>query len=899
MHFKKVIFLCICFVLFQQYIQAQVFGQPYIACPEQPITFTSPANQTLRHAWDFATGDLSNTPQATVINGFMQFTFRPETIKLVKDDDGNWYGFIVNAGYSNILRANFGNSLDNIPTYTQVGTYGCGTPAGGYHVEVTKSNGSWYMFYTCISGAVVRFNFGTSIANLSPSCQTIITGLNVPISLNPNPTGSSVRFDDVTNKWFIFIAMFPQSLGVLVYDFGNSLDNAPTYTRAILNVGCLADDLAKDENGHWHLPFSMLGARWGILRFGTSLNNIPTIDYFNGVPNPVLPSSITFYYHRVYKDGLDWWGYAVEVNGAVLRWKYGNSLYNRPTLQNLGNFGILGNIAQPGAASIGFDLVKDDANSTWYFFSINRNFFAYTASNANVGRLIRLKFPNSISSNPIISDSKPSLDIKFESGKNIMELRTYNSDNRLINHYADSIRIKEAGVAKFVLQNQCLGLTTNFINLSYGNLNLINQTIWDFGNGQTSSVANPTYQYPQSGNYQVNLTVNNTNGCSSVYTKNIRVSKYPKADFRIKQLDCASGTIDLEDLSSISATEMTDGGKIVQRIWSFGDGTYWQAAPINTTYIRKGGLSLPSIDGITPFLANSTAFVSGQKYTISLTIVDDAGCSSTTSKEITLLNADLPNANFSFTPACVNVPTKFTDLSVLPANTNGQINQWKWVFKTNLGVRLDSTTLQNPFYSFVTSGTYQVDLMVQNSNGCRGTISKTIIVNNSLTSLFQTSVNGGFAPLQVNFTNLTSGANSYYWDFGNGMMSTQQNPVVSFTTAGTYLVRYQARNAQGCGTIMTKNIIVGNPPTALEPIALSGFKISPNPFVDKIIVEKNNSEMAELIILDMSGRELKTIVMENDLKSEIFLDDLSNGMYLIKIRQKGKEFIQKIIKKGN
>lgn len=895
---KKVIFLSICFLFCYQYSKAQIFGQPNIACPEQTITFTSPANVNLRHAWDFATGDLGGMPQANVINSFMQFTWRPETVKIVKDDsDGNWYGFIINAGYGNILRANFGNSLDNIPTYTQVGTYGCTIPVGFFYMNFVKDNGSWYAFtgsWGSGVGGVVKFKFGASLSNLNPECQTLISG-------STTISGCDVQFDEATNKWFLIVSASSQATGMMVYDLGNSLDNNITLVRTIANAGGFTNGFTKDQNGDWHAPISFPGQRWGVARFGNSINNIPVLEYYNdaGVPNPIAPVNIAFYYYKLIKDGMDWWAYAIDPAGNVRRWKYGKSLYNRPTHENLGNFGILGNNAQPGAASLGIDIIKDDATSAWYLFTTNRNFNPYTSTVANVGRFIRLKFPNNINSDVIVSDNKPSVDVKFESGKNVMELKTYNSDNRLINHYADSINIKDAGVAKFNLQNQCLGLTTNFINLSYGNLNLVNQWIWDFGNGQTSSIPNPTYQYAQSGNYEVKLIVNNTNGCSSTYVKNIRVSKYPKADFRIKQLDCNSGTIDLEDLSSISTSEVAQGGRIVQRIWSFGDGTYWQASPLNTTYIRKGNISLSSIDGVMPFLANVTPLAGGRKYTITLTVVDDAGCSASTSKEITLLNSDLPTVNFSSTPACATVPTRFTDMSTLPTNTNGEINQWKWIFKTDMGIKLDSTTLQNPFYTFLTAGTYQVELTAQNSNGCKRTLAKNIVVNSSLTSQFQTSTNGGFAPLQVGFTNLTTNANSFYWDFGNGMISTQQNPIMTFTTAGTYLIRYQARNAQGCGTITTKNIIVGNPPTALEPFEMNGFKVSPNPFIDKITIEKNNSENAELVILDMFGRELKQIWIENDLKTDVFLDNIANGVYLLKIKQKGKEFIQKIIKKGN
>jgi YD repeat-containing protein len=46
----------------------------------------------------------------------------------------------------------------------------------------------------------------------------------------------------------------------------------------------------------------------------------------------------------------------------------------------------------------------------------------------------------------------------------------------------------------------------------------------------------------------------------------------------------------------------------------------------------------------------------------------------------------------------------------------------------------------------------------------------------------------GVAPLLVTFTNSSTGASSYLWSFGDGGNSTEQNPVHTYTTGGTYSV---------------------------------------------------------------------------------------------------------------
>ncbi|WP_292347647.1 MULTISPECIES: PEGA domain-containing protein [unclassified Methanoregula] len=60
----------------------------------------------------------------------------------------------------------------------------------------------------------------------------------------------------------------------------------------------------------------------------------------------------------------------------------------------------------------------------------------------------------------------------------------------------------------------------------------------------------------------------------------------------------------------------------------------------------------------------------------------------------------------------------------------------------------------------------------------------------------------GIAPLTVQFTSTSSGANAWHWDFGDGSTSPAQNPRHTYMTAGLYSVTLEARDI--CtGTVST------------------------------------------------------------------------------------------------
>ena len=70
------------------------------------------------------------------------------------------------------------------------------------------------------------------------------------------------------------------------------------------------------------------------------------------------------------------------------------------------------------------------------------------------------------------------------------------------------------------------------------------------------------------------------------------------------------------------------------------------------------------------------------------------------------------------------------------------------------------------------------------------------------------SVNVGCSPLSVSFDNQSTGAVSYSWDFGNGAISTVENPTVVYLAPGSYTVSLIATSTTGStDTIVMSNYI--------------------------------------------------------------------------------------------
>jgi PKD repeat protein len=891
---KNQLYLTFFSLLFTYNLFAQRLTTETDVCPAVPVQFNAPTiPNTSRYDWDFCSGDLLQTPSGELITPFISNVWRPEGIEIAYDDKINeWVGFITNRADGSLTRVNFGVNLRDIPTYTELGTLGNSISSqanGPRNLKLFKQAGNWFGVLLHLATNALRvYSFGNSLKN-TPSLNFLSSMSQLTI-----PAGLDLAYENGNQ-----IALIPNyNANPILINFSNSILGSSPSIISLPNLP--ANNEAYNAkllyyNGIWYGLIAGLNGRFYLINFGSSLfDNDPPI-YTDLTPQ--IPAGIDFQDLHFIQDGKNAMAFTVTASGNLHRFDFGESLsLPTPTIRatNMGNFRLLG-IQGGGRPSLSFEMIKNETE--WFMFVINRD--PNNVAPANINQFVRLRFPNACGSNPGYStQTNPSA--SFSVGKKIIQLTTYDSNDNFISNIIDSVNVLDATVAQFSTQNQCLGETTQFVNISVGSDSFVSSWEWDFGDNSSSNLKNPTKLYNQAGLYSVKLKVINKLGCINTFTRNIRISRRPVADFDIISLDCSTGSIILKDKSDVTPTDKINGGFIVSRTWDFGDGRGYIAAPDTITYLRKGlPITNPPINS--PLQVDNVPYQTTQSYQITLTVVDETGCASSVVKTITFRNQDAPVVNFSRSGACQGVPIQFQDTSVLPTGVSGQIMAWDWTFFNPNGVAVRATSNQpNPRHTYTEPGVYPIKLSVRNSNGCISTLMRNLTIEASLNSSFNTSATSGVVPFTVQFFNQTGGASSYLWNFDNGQISTLESPTYTFNTVGIYDVSFQARNAVGCGTIATQRIIVGDSPTAIEDFNKLPFKIYPNPTESGFNLEfyELNSKPTQIILRDLLGKEIFNQKLEFTEKSHLFsMDALPSGLYLIQVKVDDKSYLSKIIKK--
>jgi PKD repeat protein len=173
-------------------------------------------------------------------------------------------------------------------------------------------------------------------------------------------------------------------------------------------------------------------------------------------------------------------------------------------------------------------------------------------------------------------------------------------------------------------------------------------------------------------------------------------------------------------------------------------------------------------------------------------------------KAFTNLGAKLPVADFLASPTSGNLPLKvtFTDQST------GSPFSWSW----NFGDGTDSTE-QNPKHTYTSAGTYTVNLVVSNANGTNSKLTTITVLSQPVIPVadFKCDVTQGYTPLSVMFTDLSRNTVQWNWNFGDGTYSTEQNPMHTYTSAGTYTINLVVSNANGTNSKLATITVLSQP----------------------------------------------------------------------------------------
>lgn len=149
------------------------------------------------------------------------------------------------------------------------------------------------------------------------------------------------------------------------------------------------------------------------------------------------------------------------------------------------------------------------------------------------------------------------------------------------------------------------------------------------------------------------------------------------------------------------------------------------------------------------------------------------------------------------TAGCAPLVVSFLDIS-------NQGTSWKWDFGNGI-----TSTEQNPTYIFTQPGFYSITL-ITTQNGTSDTIVRPSLVrvNPSPIANFMVDEPKGCSPHTPKFTDISvplSGTiTDWFWSFGNGQTSTEQNPDAVYIDQKGYDVFLRVTDANGCESTVTK-----------------------------------------------------------------------------------------------
>lgn len=318
--------------------------------------------------------------------------------------------------------------------------------------------------------------------------------------------------------------------------------------------------------------------------------------------------------------------------------------------------------------------------------------------------------------------------------------------------------------------------------------------IWSGGNGvyiggDTTLTANysPTAAEISSGNLFLTLTSTNNGGCASENdVVQISFVAPPFANFNFTER-CVYDASDFTDFS------LPGFGTLTSWEWDFGDTQTASNQNVSHSYASSG------------------------TYPVQLVVTSSVGCTDTITQNVDAF--EVPVASYVASSDCPNnqIIVNFTDNST---TVNDAINYWFYDFGG-----AGSSATENPTQLFSVNGNYQITHIVGTVNGCYDTLVQTLNVPPFPSAGFSYNTNNGLNIGAIfNFINTSTNATTYYWEFGNGNTSTNEDPSNTYFNNGTYVITQYVYGALGCSDSLSQTITINtvtNEITTLIPNAIS------------------------------------------------------------------------------
>lgn len=332
---------------------------------------------------------------------------------------------------------------------------------------------------------------------------------------------------------------------------------------------------------------------------------------------------------------------------------------------------------------------------------------------------------------------------------------------------------------------------------------------WDFGDGFTSFLQNPSHTYLNYGTYTVKLIIESADACHSKDTlsKVVTIAAKPVSSFSFIA-GCISQAVQFTDNSSIVL------GNITSWRWYFGDG--------NTSAIQSP----------------SHSYALAGTYIVKLVTTSQLNCISDTFQLPVTVGA-VPIADYSVPGVCLlDSYASFTNTS---STNDGSILSYQWNFNdpnANAG-NPNTSVLINPTHQYSAAAVYNVQLITTSSLGCKDTIVKPFTVNGATPKAHFSLMNSGQLcsnsdviikdSSSVDFGNITK----LSIDWGDGNVTIDNNPAqipngslfshrysnFNTPTTRTFTITMKSYSGVVCVDTYSKNIIINaSPAIRFDPI---------------------------------------------------------------------------------
>lgn len=437
--------------------------------------------------------------------------------------------------------------------------------------------------------------------------------------------------------------------------------------------------------------------------------------------------------------------------------------------------------------------------------------------------------------------------------------------------------------SQYSVGSACQGEQLNFINESVNAVSYL----WDFKDGFTSTQPNPTHIFQVGGNYDVELEVTDAQGCTNVFSQEIAIPSTPVADFDY-DIPCTDGEgVAFYDLSQVTGSEIISWDWIVDGqsvssdqnpLISFGEGgsktvrldvisangcphTIEQQVEVlvspevdfssdlkcetlsstffDTTPDQMGVVSrIWSIDGQTYAGAEvNHVFTEAGQFDVTLTLTASNFCENTMTTSVTI--PEMPILDFSLDSFCEGENILISDISI----PGDPVVSRAW--------RYDGQLLANGPQAIIQDaqvGVHVVQLDVVTELGCEFQLQRNVEIVASPLAGFSASASYGVPPFTIDFTNLSQNISSSNWFVDGNLVATSTDLTQAFTTEGTFDVRLEVTNTDGCTQIEEIEVISAIP--AINMLA-SNIQLTPQGKAQSVSLTVTNNGNLPIEIFDI------------------------------------------------